>query len=340
MKQTRPSLIKNAVISYLSLRLPWAVAIVGILFLTASLAYFYQQLSDVILYIFSLQLALLCGMILTDLLLYVRRILRLADQIRALEVEGVSTEHIDLAHHLYIEALSDFTLALRAAKEEEAAAKRQQLDYYTVWAHQIKTPIAACTLLLDELPDSTLRRELDTELFKIKQYTDYVLHYLRVETFHQDLIPKAVSLRAVVNELLKKYSIFFIRKQLRLELHISEQFVFFSDEKWLSILIEQLLSNCLKYTPTGQTILIYQLGRQLVIGDTGIGIRPEDRHRVFERSFTGYNGHSASVSSGLGLYLAGVIAKRLHIHIHLSSEPSVGTLYSLTLPKANELLTD
>lgn len=340
MNQTRLPLIKQAVISYFKMRWIWEAAIIGILLLTGSLAFFYRELSDVIIYICGLQFVLLFVITMFDLSLFIHRNLRLADQIAALEVGDGIEGSADLGHILYLESLSDLSSRLRAAKEAETIAKRQQLDYYTVWAHQIKTPIAACSLLLEELPESDLRRELDTELFKIKQYTDYVLHYLRVETFHQDLLPKAVSVRFVINELLKKYSIFFIRKQLHLELHVSEQLILFSDEKWLSVLLEQLLSNCLKYTPPGQSILIYQLGRQLVIGDTGIGIRSEDRTRIFERSFTGYNGHGQTVSSGLGLYLAGVIAERLHIRIHLSSEPSVGTLYSLSLPLPNELLPD
>lgn len=206
--------------------------------------------------------------------------------------------------------------------------KQDMIDYYTLWVHQIKTPIAAMHLLLQsdsEQPDRN--RLLSAELFKIEQYADMVLHYLRIGSDTKDLVLRTCALDDVVRRSLRKFARLFIMKKLQLNFQESGLEVL-TDEKWLSFIIDQLLSNALKYTPSG-TVSVYADGYALVIEDTGIGIRPEDLPRIFDKGYTGFNGREDKKSTGIGLYLVRRAAALLGHSISASSEPGRGTRFKI-----------
>ena len=141
--------------------------------------------------------------------------------------------------------------------------------------HQIKTPIAASQLLLGDVTDSKTRALLSKRVFKIDAYTNLVLQYLRLENFHDDLELKQVSLEPLVKEVVKKSIAFsFIQKGLTINLHDLDVEVV-TDEKWLLVIIEQVLSNSLKYTKSGG-IDIYFKDNRLYLKDSGIGIKDSD----------------------------------------------------------------
>ncbi|SHJ90102.1 Signal transduction histidine kinase [Clostridium amylolyticum] len=205
------------------------------------------------------------------------------------------------------------------------------VDYYTLWAHQIKTPIAAMRLVLQS-EESEQNAELSMELFKIEQYVEFVLQYLRVESMSSDLLLKKYSLDDIVKQAVRKYARMFIRKKIKLNFKELNCEVL-TDEKWLVFVIEQLLSNALKYTKEG-TISIYMDScseKTLIIEDTGIGIREEDLTRLAERGFTGYNGRSDKKSTGLGLYLCKQILNRLSHSIAIDSKVDKGTKVMIDL---------
>jgi signal transduction histidine kinase len=209
------------------------------------------------------------------------------------------------------------------------------LDYFTLWAHQIKTPIAAMDLLL-QLEASEQNKELAIELFKIEQYVEMVLQYLRMDRMTSDLLLKKYSLNDVIKQAVRKYAKLFIRKKLRLSMADLECEIV-TDEKWLVFVIEQLLSNAIKYTKEG-TISIYMdpnSEKTLVIEDTGIGIAPEDLPRVFEKGFTGYNGRSDKKSTGIGLYLCQQILMKLSHRITIQSEVGKGTKVFIDLQQVD-----
>ena len=197
------------------------------------------------------------------------------------------------------------------------------LDYYTLWVHQIKTPIAASQLLVTEVADRQLKQWLEQEIFKIDSYTNLVLQYLRLESFHDDLVLKQVQIEDLVKEILRKYALFFIQKGLSVNLHDLDKEIV-TDKKWLLVVIEQIISNSLKYTKEGG-LEIYMDGQELCIKDTGIGIKNSDVIRVFERGFSGYNGRLTQQSSGLGLYLSKKISEELGHQIRIESEVGKGT---------------
>jgi signal transduction histidine kinase len=204
-------------------------------------------------------------------------------------------------------------------------------DYYILWAHQIKTPIAAMRLIL-QTEESELSAELSMELFKIEQYVEFVLQYLRVESMSSDLVLKKYSVYDIVKQAVRKYARMFIRKKIKLNFEELNCEVL-TDEKWLVFVVEQLLSNALKYTKEG-TISIYMDNcseKILVIEDTGIGIKEEDLARLFERGFTGYNGRSDKKSTGLGLYLCKQILSRLSHNITIQSKVDKGTKVMVNL---------
>lgn len=214
-------------------------------------------------------------------------------------------------------------------KEAEAAEKlRDMEEYYTLWVHQIKTPIAAMSLLLQE-EDTPENGELSMELFRIEQYVEMVLQYLRLDSPDHDLAFRSVDVDDCVRQAVRKYARSFIRKKIALDFQ-ETGIETVSDEKWLVFVLEQLLSNALKYTKKG-TIRIYGGNGFLYIEDTGIGIAPEDLPRIFEKGYTGYNGRGDQKASGLGLYLCRTICKRLGHTITASSVPDHGTAIRITL---------
>ena len=205
------------------------------------------------------------------------------------------------------------------------------VDYYTLWAHQIKTPISAMNLILQS-EENELNAELSMELFKIEQYVEFVLQYLRLDSMSSDLVLKKQSLDNIVKQAVRKYARMFIRKKIRLNYKDLNCEVL-TDEKWLVFVIEQLLSNALKYTKEG-AISIYMDSiseKVLVIEDTGIGIREEDLARIFEKGFTGYNGRWDKKSTGIGLYLCKQILNKLSHFITIESKVDEGTKVKINL---------
>ena len=216
---------------------------------------------------------------------------------------------------------------------------QEKQDFFALWAHQIKTPIAAMRLLLQT--ENTLQNEeLGEQLFKIEQYVEMVLQYLRMDNMNSDLLIRQHSLDKIVKQAVRKYAKSFIRRKISLDYEELGCRVI-TDEKWLVFVIEQLLSNAIKYTRSGK-ISIYMAPRRektLVIEDTGIGIQGEDLPRIFEKGYTGYNGRTDKKSTGIGLYLCKSILTKLNHSIWIESEPREGTRVYLDL-KSAELQID
>ena len=212
-------------------------------------------------------------------------------------------------------------------------AKSDMIDYYTMWVHQIKTPISAMKLLI-QTSESEISSDLSSELFKIEQYVEMVLSYIRLGSNKNDFVLKEYDLDNIVRQAIRKYAPLFIRKKINLDFQPTTYKVL-TDEKWLVFVIEQLLSNAIKYTNKGK-ISIYPLeDKKLVIEDTGIGISQEDIPRIFDKGFTGYNGRTDKKATGLGLYLCKNILDKLSHKISIESEVGVKTKVILDLSMLN-----
>lgn len=246
---------------------------------------------------------------------------------------------MDRQYHSIIEKLTD---DLRQLRSEMSLKDADMNDYYSMWAHQVKVPISAMRLLLQnrsEENDET--RLLSEELFKIEQYIDMVLYYQRLESISSDFLFKRHELYDIVKQTLKKYALLFINSRLSLDLR-EFSCVAVTDEKWLQFALGQVISNALKYTPRGGISIYLEKTAEranLVIEDTGIGIRPEDLPRIFERGYTGYNGRLDKKSTGIGLYLCKRILDKLSHTIAVASEVGKGTKVTIgfSLEAADDL---
>lgn len=220
---------------------------------------------------------------------------------------------------------------MKSMQSKQLADEKALQDYYTLWVHQIKTPITAMSLILQSQED-TKAAQMKQELFKIEQYAEMVMHYLKMGNMNSDLVIGEYSLDRIVKQTIKKYASVFIYRKISLQLDELNTYVL-TDEKWLSFVIGQLLSNSLKYTNKGY-IKIYMkedAEKILVIEDDGIGISKQDLPRVFEQGFTGYNGRMDKKASGLGLYLCKKVMNNLSHKINIESEEGKGTKVFLDL---------
>ena len=207
----------------------------------------------------------------------------------------------------------------------------EMVDYYTIWAHQIKTPIASMRLTLQN-EDTALSRQLTNDLFRIEQYVEMVLTFLRLNSESTDYVIREYELDGIIRQSVKKYAGEFISRRLSLVYEPFHMSVL-TDEKWLSFVIEQVLSNALKYTPSGSISITMEPGNRLCIRDTGIGIAPEDLPRIFEHGYTGYNGRADKKASGIGLYLCKRICTRLGHGIEAESRIDEGTCIIIDLSR-------
>ncbi len=203
------------------------------------------------------------------------------------------------------------------------------VDYYTVWVHQIKTPIASMRLNLQN-EDSPLSRKLYADLRRIEQYVEMVLTFLRLNSDSSDYVIKEYDLDSIVRQAVKKFSYEFIGRKIGLNYEPLNTSVI-TDEKWLAFVIEQVLSNALKYTRNGAVTISIDTDKKLYISDTGIGIAPEDLPRIFEKGYTGFNGRTDKRASGLGLYLCKCICTSLGHKLTAESEIDKGTVITVDL---------
>ena len=204
----------------------------------------------------------------------------------------------------------------------EQSRYQEMIDYYTTWVHQIKTPISSMRLTLEK-EDSEVSRRIKNNLTSIENYVDMVLAYLRLDSSTNDLVIKEVNLNKVINECVRHFSSHFIHKKIGVEILNCDTMVL-SDEKWLTFIIEQLLSNALKYTKEGKISIFYK-ENSLHIKDSGIGIDEKDLPRIFEKGYTGFNGRLNQKSSGLGLYLVKRSLDMLNHSISIESKLNKGT---------------
>lgn len=227
----------------------------------------------------------------------------------------------------------------RLLQKEEEEQKRERADweqsgqdmkdYYATWVHQIKAPIAVMNVLLQQ-EDTEENQNLKAELFRVEQYVEMALCYVRLDSESSDLVVAEYPLDEIVRKAVRKYAGQFIRKRIRLVYEGTEQKVL-TDEKWLSFILEQLLSNAVKYTQKGSVTITVSMDQKLTVTDTGIGIAAEDLPRIFEKGYTGYNGRMERKSTGIGLYLSQKAAKKLGHRITVTSRPGEGSSFTIDL---------
>ena len=242
---------------------------------------------------------------------------------------------LDALQAEYGSMLTELGAAYDSLRARMGAARGESLEYYTLWVHQIKTPIAALTLILSQM-DTEQAGIMKQELFKIEQYADLALRYVKLENISSDLVIERCNVGEVVRECVKKFGVLVVYKRLSVTIDPIDA-VALSDRRWLSFILEQVLSNAVKYTQTGG-IRVRFADNKLIVEDTGIGIRPEDLPRIFAKGYTGHNGRLDTRASGIGLYLAKKAADALGIRIGVQSRVGAGTVITLVLPTEDTIL--
>ena len=316
-------MIKESIFSFLKIRKMPIIIFTGIVVIFGILFYLYDIPFDAIIYGCELSFVWCAVCLFIDFYKYYKRhkLLHINREQFFDDAEQLP-EHMDIIEYDYQELAKELYQAKQELISKNRIAKKELLDYYGMWVHQIKTPIAALDILLqnteqflyeEDIVNSRINKRLEIiqesipvsdmkmELFKIEQYVEMALNYLRVED---------------------------ISSKIKMNFKPTGRYIV-TDDKWFVFVLEQFISNALKYTKKGQ-ISIYMKEKSLVIEDTGIGIPAEDLPRIFEKGFTGYNGRENKKSTGIGLYLCKNIMDKLQWNITVDLEVGSGTKIYLT----------
>ena len=344
------NIIQQSIFSFLKIRKVPIIIFTGIVVIFGILFYLYDIPFDAIIYGSELSFAWSAVCLLIDFYKYYKRHKLLhINREQFFENAEELPEYMDIIECDYQELVKELSQAKQDFISQNRIARKEMLDYYGMWVHQIKTPIAAMDILLqnteqflyeEDIVNSRINKRLEIiqesipvsdmkmELFKIEQYVEMALNYLRVEDISSDLSFKKHAVDDMVRQVIRKYAKIFISKKIKMNFKPTGSYIV-TDDKWFVFVLEQLISNALKYTKQGQ-ISIYMEDKSLVIEDSGIGIPAEDLPRIFEKGFTGYNGRENKKSTGIGLYLCKNIMDKLQWNITADSEVGSGTKIYLT----------
>lgn len=331
---------KFRIIDYLKLRIPFFLLLILTCFLFPFLQYLYGYKVEAAWYCVQIELFVALVIICIDYRIQKQRYARLLERYSNISVYGTQTINSSNCFEKgYEELINSLREKAKESSDQIETRYQSQIEYFTMWVHQIKTPISALSLLLDHTEiEASPKSSMKQEVFKIEQYAGLVLEYLRIDNMSNDIMLSPYELDVIVRKAVKKFSTIFIHKRNSLIMDELKSKVL-TDERWLGFLLEQILSNALKYTNQG-TIRIYEekdcIDRVvLVIEDSGIGIKEEDIPRIFERGYTGLNGRMNQKSTGIGLYLSKKVADRLSCSISVTSKVREGTKVSIIFPKDN-----
>lgn len=221
-----------------------------------------------------------------------------------------------------IQELEEANLNLR----NDFLAKEKELqEYFLIWIHQIKTPITAGKLICDSDIENENVKNIKKELIYIEDYTNMALSYLKMSKHNTDMDISLVNLDDIIRPLIKKYAILFISNNIKLEYKKLNVKVI-TDSKWCMVVIEQLLSNAIKYTKNGiVSISFNEKENYLEIKDNGIGIKDSDLPKIFDKGYSGFNGRQNQKSTGIGLFLVKQILDKLGQKVKLESKLDEGT---------------
>lgn len=240
---------------------------------------------------------------------------------------------------LYLDVIKNSNFNYMQELKKLHDEKREQQEFVMSWIHEVKLPIAASRMLIEKSEDKPaewVTDKFEDELQKINDYVEQALYYSRIDSFSKDYFIAELNVNKTIKSSIKKYAKLFIAKDIQIDIEDKNQYVQ-SDSKWLGFVIDQLLTNALKYTDEGGKIDIFfeedSKEKRVLISDNGIGIKMKDINRVFDRGFTGTAGRSSAKSTGMGLYLAKQLATKLGHGLTISSTENKFTTVVVHFPK-------
>ena len=303
------------------------IGILGVYAILFVFAYLYRIPIEVILYPFILTIVFVLMVLLFDYIKYkekVNKIIQICNDISSCYSVKINDKNI--FDEYYLDIINELLKENRKQVSQFQKKVSDVNDYFSIWVHQIKTPIASMKLKIDNEQMDLL--QLASDLNRIDHYVDLVLSFLKFDEEKIDWYFRKTDVDRIMRESLKKFSNDFIIKKIRLDYKLSKREVL-TDEKWLSFVFDQLLSNALKYTDKGTISIYYDEDSCLCIKDSGIGIALADMERLFEKGFTGYNGRQYKKASGIGLYMCKRMCDKLNIGISIDSVVNEYTLVKL-----------
>lgn len=269
--------------------------------------------------------------------LYVQKV----DRAKAIKFENDTASAPDeYISELYEENYFLLAEKIKTKNQKDLEKQSDLMDYFSLWIHQIKTPVSAMSLVLQSPKDSVNDyKKLEQELIYLNDYIHLALNYLKLEETGKELEIEPIDLDNLIKTVIKKYAILFIYNKIRLDFEPTN-LVIQSDRKWVQVLIEQILSNSLKYTKKGTIKLYAGSDQSLIIEDSGSGISPSDLPKIFEKGYTGLNGRLHDKSTGLGLFISRKITQRLNIRLEIESELTIGTKVTIDFTNEETVLFD
>lgn len=218
-------------------------------------------------------------------------------------------------------------------------AQEDYKEYIELWIHEIKTPISASKLIIENNKNE-ITKNIEEELDKIENYTEQALYYARSNTVEKDYIITKTNLKDIVNMSIIKNKTTILNNKFELNIHDLEKQVY-TDSKWVVFILNQVIQNSIKYSQNeNQSIEIYAEEQKekvtLYIKDNGLGIKKSELSRVFEKGFTGENGRIiGKKSTGIGLYLCKKLCDKLQLAININAEQNIGTEVTIVFPKGS-----
>ena len=318
---------KKLLNEYLKMKKTSIIGILGVYAILFVFVYLYRIPIEVILYPFILTIVFVLMVLLFDYIKYkekVNKIIQICNDISSCYSVKINDKNI--FDEYYLDIINELLKENRKQVSKIQKRVSDINDYFSIWVHQIKTPIASMKLKIDNEQIDSL--QLASDLNRIDHYVDLVLSFLKFDEEKIDLYFRKTDVDRIMRESLKKFSNDFIIKKIRLDYKLSKREVL-TDEKWLSFVFDQLLSNALKYTDKGTITIYYDGDSCLCIKDSGIGIALADMERLFEKGFTGYNGRQYKKASGIGLYMCKRMCDKLNIAISIESVVNEYTLVKL-----------
>ncbi len=318
---------KKLLNEYLKMKKTSIIGILGVYAILFVFVYLYRIPIEVILYPFILTIVFVLIVSLFDYVKYkekVNKIIQICNDISSCYSVKINDKNI--FDEYYLDIINELLKENRKQVSQFQKKVSDVNDYFSIWVHQIKTPIASMKLKIDNEQMDLL--QLASDLNRIDHYVDLVLSFLKFDEEKIDLYFRKTDVDKIMRESLKKFSNDFIIKKIRLDYKLSKREVL-TDEKWLSFVFDQLLSNALKYTDKGTISIYYDEDSCLCIKDSGIGIALADIERLFEKGFTGYNGRQYKKASGIGLYMCKRMCDKLNIGISIESVVNEYTLVKL-----------
>ncbi len=324
---------KHFLIQYLKDKYKVMIAFCGLIICNFFMYFLYDVRMEPILYTTFLLILFVLPFALWDL----RRTYQKCGRLKNIEQAKVPvTPDLPTADTLleenYQRVIKEILQAWQNERADQRKINAERDDYYTLWTHQIKTPIYSMDLMLQT--GDTAPSKWKTELLQISRYVDMALKYLQLENQYSDLCLERVELLPLAQEAIKKYSVILIAKRINIDFHDLNSTIL-TDRKWLLFILEQLVSNAAKYTEQGSIAIYQPTPLQICVSDTGIGIAAEDLPRLFEKGYTGFNGRIHQKSTGCGLYMCKKVSLLLGYKLTVSSQINKGTTVTVNLPADN-----